>query len=186
MYKLLFSFLFLLSLTTYSQTKEETEQWIISKLAKYAKEYDLTFKDNNGIPEGGVYQYNYKFYIEGVNIVAECKIRNIKLASLGSGGADKTENEIEKAYIPICEIIKLDIEESSSSNSGKFLRILTNPKKVEIYRNGRLYYGGKLPAYHIPYDFDEEENLIQRFNKAFVRLKTFYPKPVKNKPKEAF
>ena len=63
---------------------------------------------------------------------------------------------------------------------------MTNVKKTEIYRNDRLYYGIKMAGYDIPYDFDNEENLIQRFNKAFEHLKTFYPKPVENKPKKFF
>jgi hypothetical protein len=154
-------FILFVNATSFGQTKakptlEQTVNWIVEKFNAYGVSYFFCIDGKM------LYQnHNYKFSYKPSNkqIIAEYK-RTV----FGDAVGDiLTTDEITK--IPINSINKIEYVETNecrgSDHINKFIGIATyNP--IDYIR--------------IPIDISQENNLLDRLQKAFADLKSYFPK----------
>jgi hypothetical protein len=176
-------FVFFIILNVSSQTKQETESWILGKLNLYGRENSRNFKlDGNNLI------YTYKNYDETFNefIIPIWSIEQVKIESINY------PNYILKFYL------KNYCKNCTSRTFGK----KNKWKSVTIYETKYSWENGRQVKREVPKsksvkdgysDFSEikseiksfevlitksdpEEDFIARFNKAIMHLQSLYPK----------
>lgn len=140
-------------------TEQETKNWLLSKIKSYSKNsYDMQITSGSAI---SVKNVNYTF-------------KDMNLIISYEGTPMMTGVETGTITIPICDCyIRVDNKIKYYNNHAKLI-ISSAYKNIKNYSsyNGNNYY--KLIGLSI--DFDREENLFNRFDKAFTNLKYFCPK----------
>ena len=157
----LFFFTSIINISCYSQSKSETEEWILSKLNTYTTGLKI---DNPN--EGDPFETKkYKYIIKNEKLYINCIEGYVK-----SGNLKKFYPAIY--IIPIWALIlKLD------NNS---ISIETEERIIKYYLNGKLI-SRIVNKVDVPLAIDGEPDLYLRLSKALKHLKEFYPKPI-NKP----
>lgn len=198
MKKIILTIVLLATVTgAYSQTKEETENWILDKLRthfnyeiNYSSRLDVATKSNEDINsfvvdfKDGFLYLNYKF-----NYSLEFPLRKengeerieYKIPIYALGEAFCYESEARDNILRNRFIISLS-DYYCDNCGGKFKLA----RYYDIINTGK----NKIGEWNIPKSVtipikrcQPEEDFVNRFNKAIQHLKTFYPKPVK---KETF
>lgn len=180
----------------FSQSMEDTEKWILTKLNLYTTERKETFTTGEGI---SMYFYtsniqnNYKFgfqTIENVRffIIVYNKENYHYEDEHGAGGyptgnkkfTHRTSEEWN-IFIPIYSIKSIidkgyenDVVYKNVKVATHLMEIQNSKGSYKKIKNGILEptFASKLSIIT-----DIEENIIQRLNKAFEHLKTFHKEP---------
>lgn len=166
---------FLLHTGLKAQTLEETKSWIVSKLNKYQKEaFGVKLK---GDCDSYWHSYNYISTFQQDTLVISYDVKLI-FPTCFKGDKVKDEKETAKkavAKIPISDISKI----SSYDNGSKFL-INTS---LESIRFIATFNSGNTESFtnscSIGFNLKTEQELLERLQKAFNHLITFYPKKAK-------
>lgn len=181
----------------YSQTKEETQNWILDKLKKhfnydisYSRRLDVATLSNEDINSFIVdfkdgflylsYKFNYSLLFplrseKGEEII-EYKIPIYSLLEASCSQNTARDNILKNRF-------SILLSEYYCDNCGGKFKL---SRHSDIVNQGKdIIDGWKKPTViSIPIESCQpEEDFINRFNKAIKHLKTFYPKPVK---KETF
>jgi len=198
MKKTLFIITLLLNFTgAFSQTKEETQNWILDKLKKHFN-YDIDHSD---------YDYPSTLSNEDINsFIVDFKDGFLYLSYkfnyslVFPARSEKGEERIEYK-IPIYSLREASCLQSTASDNilkNRFSILLSEyycdncGGKFKLSRHSSIVNQGKdiIDGWKKPTvitipikSCQPEEDFINRFNKAIQHLKTFYPKPVK---KETF
>lgn len=182
---------FLLITNVYSQTKQETENWILEKLQKYTyKKFDRhsssSISDRIFSFDGVHLLYSYKLYDYGRTynrkyIVPVWAIQDIYTS-------DKTLTFSLSKYCKECKL-----NESWRVERRKFVTYYVEPKykgqkkirKVKTVSNGyedKYNSSSGFTYFEIEgFSRNPEEDFIARFKKAIKHLQTLYPKQLKKK-----
>tara|TARA_R110001632_G_scaffold6324_5_gene25885 strand:- start:68846 stop:69373 length:528 start_codon:yes stop_codon:yes gene_type:complete len=152
---------------SYSQTKQETEDWILSKLRKYTPKGESELKN-------GYNQSNRTFSFDGVNFYY----------SYTSYRGYSRRNF--KYTIPVWAILKVDQESHYGNLIFSLQKYCTECKSNEKWVKNRYLNKGIINMSEdrtkftdvdiIRFQKDPEEDFINRFNKAIKHLQTLYPK----------
>lgn len=162
----------LLNISLKAQTLEETKSWILSKLNKYQKEsFGIKLK---GDCDSYLQSYNYVSSFQQDTLVISY---DIKVIFPNCFTGDKAKEEREAAKKALVKIPVSDISKISTSENGNKFAIHT---KLETIRFISTFFTGKNEAFtdicSIGINLKTEEDLLERLQKAFNRLKSFYPK----------
>ena len=178
-------------LTSFSQTKEETEQWILSKLKTYIAPHDVTFYNSYQMADGGYTEKDYAFTISNGKLLFSYTDRTVKLPSVDAVNRNADVKEVKKnVTIPLYAIKEIKKGNGKTVLIGKEFKsadeiiIFTDSQKISVEEEGSFTY--KKSAITIVLVNEEENDLPQRLQKAFTHLKTFYSAPVNSGVKEAF
>jgi hypothetical protein len=199
--KKLFLVITLLFVTnSYSQTKQESEKWILDKLKLYSKNFTtnnyFSYKKPTFKLDGNNLIINYK-YSEGVFTINGLKkttipiwaIKDIRMIEYEDSYGYKVYNfkfNLEK-YCKECSINERweetgykRVEYESVNKYGRKViktKRLANRIYTKKYRNQK-----EVTSVDVRFvSKDPEENFVARFNKAIKHLQTLYPKQVKKK-----
>lgn len=181
MKKLLLVFTLLFVTNSFSQTKEETEKWILNKLNRYNSYEDNRYKDHGfyhteKLVDGVFYFYEANYFFRGTTSFSakysKFPINKIERIEY-SGGS------IEFYLDTYCDkCVYKEYEGSSNSLSrSQLASIVSRLKETVLKENQRLFKF----AINTINSREPEENLVERLKKAIEHLKTFYPKPIKKK-----
>ena len=173
----LLNFALLVVLDLNAQTKLETEKWLVNKLNKYSAGYYADVPKNYGAVERR-YQDNYSFSISSTFLVIQF---NEYYAY-----RETTYRWKKKIMIPINGIAKFNKKSEIYSDVKNCLELILYKNRIYIEsdnnKNKSINYIAD--SYTIPFNFELEDNLVVRMNKALIHLKKFYPRPTM--PKETF
>ena len=168
----------------YSQTKVETENWIIDKINKYWK---IKYND------GDFYGKSGRFYFSSGNIIvsekgvnhSDCNSESVEdITTFPIWAIDKVliDKKFYKfpsliiQFTPYCEECTFIRDSDVIKRYGsEFCFVKMKKKKLSKLKQVKMYL----------IDSDPEKDFVDRFNKAITHLKTFYPKPSSGK-KEPF
>jgi hypothetical protein len=155
-----------------AQTVEETKSWILSKLNKYQKEsFGIKLK---GDCDSYLQSYNYVSSFQLDTLVISFDVKVIYPACFKG---DKTKEEREAAKKALVKIPISDISKISSSDNGNRFSIHT---KLETIKFNSTFSSGNTESFtdicSIGMNLRTEEQLLERLQKAFNRLVSFYPK----------
>lgn len=166
--KVLFIFLsFVIAITTYSQTKKETEDWLLQKLRKYTKESTIS----GWLIKTNYTKYtNYKFSFDEEYLVV-----SYNQQYFSEGEAGELQSCTEKLPIYDFESILINNITANIFISTKGKTVLTS------YDNFSTHTVSTQVSFL--FNSNAETDLQERMQKAFVNLKKFYAKP---KSKEVF
>lgn len=180
----------LISSACFSQTKQETEDWILQKLRKYKVESERAEFFFDGSNLNIVWKNTSELKTKEQFIIPVWAIQNILLTS--ENGVAKITFHVDK-YCTGCKGI---IEgrkkrykkeyyyetkygwEQGRQVSRKVEKSKRVPDGYETYRDEKTQPGGFKFRFK---STDPEENFINRLNKAIRHLQTLYPKKPANK-----
>lgn len=171
--------LFFLSSDAKAQTLEETKSWILSKLNKYQTEiFGIKLK---GDCDSYNQSYNFHSTFKKDTLVISFDNKTI-FPDCFMGNRERVEKET--AQKAVVKIPISDITEISASDYGSKFYINT---KLETIRFIATFVTGNNETFtdvcQIGMNVKTENELLERMQKAFKRLVSFYPK---KKNKEAF
>jgi hypothetical protein len=155
-----------------AQSLEETKTWILSKLNKYQREWFGV--KLNGDCDKSIQSYNFKFKFEKDTLIVT---NDVKVIFPQCYKGDKTNAEKNTATKLVSKIPIFDIAKISSLNYGIALNINS---KLETIRSIATFSSGDVESYSgsvmIGLNLNTEDSLLERLQKAFTHLQTFYPK----------
>jgi len=184
-YLLTISFLINAQTTPSQPTKQETEQWVLSKLNRYGP-IGVNVTDEYLEPKPMLLNMDTNFVIE--NGYLEYTTVSICISACHSNDLQNKFPTPSRTYtkisIPLNNVISIDtISIKSSVFSTKIILDLTvNCKCIVMKQSEILNYGSSLTDAAswttdnccLFIDANAEPNLVQRMKKAFLYLKTFY------------
>ncbi len=162
---LVLSFSLFNSCLVFSQTKEETEKWIIEKLSKYAVKTITCF--NIGTKKDCANAKDFQYKIVNGNLIISYNY---------SDYSSLYRITPKKYHVPIGA---LDFDRSYIDGNEFVLK--TKSFCIKQYVNGVLDKELVNAAY-IGFNNSGEENLMLRMIKALKHLVTFYPIETENEP----
>lgn len=155
------------SVASFAQTKAETEQWILDKLRTYGsgtfvRSWSDSFDTRQYRFEGNYLIYSYKGFVKGFatdNWYKKEYQYRIPIWALKSVRFVRSDDQDWLSFTldNYCKDCTLSIKDLENNNWSKPRE--TTEMKIEFKSS------------------DPEENFIERFQKAIVHLKSFYPKP---------
>jgi len=212
MKKILLTIVLLATVTgAFSQTKEETENWIREKIFKYT-----SHKGGSTSEVYNTIEFTTNGYVK-MRFLTITSVKYIDASYNGRGGGTSYRNKytIRNWTFPIWAIGEVTLrsenkngyDEGYSEYSDTFLNFNVDKYSKEYceykYTKARMIPNNSLSrteqwekymeeteqlafsntVLRISFQNDPEEDFVNRFNKAIQHLKTFYPKPLK---KETF
>lgn len=177
------------SINGYTQSKTETEQWLLSKLNKYTlRQFELLYRDGELGSYGSSLIENYSFRFEDPYLIVSFREKRSTIGSYGSQDKKSIcnyEYKIPIAYFQDIVITNANaknyIQDIGYINAIKYQILVTKEGAMQVTSNGI-----KMPYTPLKLDLlissEEEDFLPQRLNKAFLLLRSLYSKP-KAKPK---
>ncbi len=183
-----------ISITGYTQSKTETEQWLLSKLNKYTlSQFDMLY--HYGDPDKGSYGStrieNYSFRFEDPYLIISFREKRSTSESFGIGAENASEHISNYEYrIPLAYFQDVIVSDSNAKEYKQGVGYISCIKyQIVVTKDGEMQVtsnGSREPYTYLKITLlissEEEDNLPQRLKKAFLNLKTLYSKP-KAKPK---
>lgn len=179
----------LISITGYTQSKTETEQWLLSKLNKYTlRQFDLLYREGELGSYGSTLIENYSFRFEDPYLIISFREKRSTSGSYGTQDKESISNyeyRIPLAYFQDIVVTNPNAREYKQGigyiNAIEYQIVVTKEGAMQVTSNG-----SRMPYTPLKVDLlissEEEDNLPQRLKKAFLNLRTLYSKP-KAKPK---
>lgn len=168
-----------LTLAAKAQSAEETKSWILSKLNKYQQEtFGIKLK---GDCDSYLQSYNYvsSFLLDTLVISYD-----VKVIFPDCFTGDKAKEEREAAKKAVVKIPVPDISKVSASVNGNKFIIHTKLKTIRFISS---FVAEQTESFtdvcSVGMNLNTEDDLLERLQRAFTHLMTFYPK---KKAKEAF
>ncbi|RZK05200.1 MAG: hypothetical protein EOO46_16015 [Flavobacterium sp.] len=156
----------------------ETQSWILSKLNSYQKNLSIGSYDGSS---SNSYS-NFTFSFSGYNMIINFK----ETSSLRAYGNDNTWTHYYTVTVPICECSFYRPSNNrgvgAMTYGGGNFGFSSSRKSITKTEQGRSTEYAS--SFDISIDFDRENDLFNRLQKAFNTLKTYCPTQVR--PKEAF
>lgn len=152
-----------------SASKEQTEEWILSKLNNYVEDYSIG-DAFSGLGKTKYQTFEFTFEGEALKITYTTETSRHRVS-------DNTfENYSKSCYavIPIADFTdfyKLTFSPYSRNSPSSNCSIRTKFSSIYISE-----YEGKSDNFSLFIDFSQEDNLDKRLNSAFKHLATFYKK----------
>lgn len=184
-------FVLLFFSSSYSQSKSETEQWILEKMRNNIQE--LSEHDGSvfdPVPSSSSRSHNYQLRFDNDNLVIEFVLRIVTPRHNGyTYDYDAKDNKV-KVLIPIYDIkdiLKSGVKYVTLPTKSAICdetKISTTSASIRYFKNEFEEF--KRTSITINLLNENDENLVPRLNKAFLHLKQYYPKPQKIQKKEIF
>jgi hypothetical protein len=183
--------LFITSLQSFSQTKSETEQWILDKLRTTIQEFNESHSIGSSTdifsPMSRHRHYDYSFYFDSEYLVIEYKNRYTVGKEVNPDGVEEKRIKILIPVNNINEIKRLKQENVWSPKkyvTCDQIEITTQPSSIKYFNGGfeELKHNSEI----INLSNENDENLAERLKKAIFHLKQFYPQKQKETKKETF
>jgi hypothetical protein len=156
----------------------ETQSWILSKLNGYQKNLSTGSLDGSS---SNSYS-NFSFSFSGFNLITTFK----ESSSLSANGYNNSWTHYYSVTIPVCDCSTYRPSNNrgygAMTYGGGNFGFSSSKKNITQTEQGQS--ARYLSSFDISVDFDRENDLFGRMQKAFNNLKTYCP--VVNKPKEAF
>lgn len=158
-----------------AQTAEETKSWILSKLNKYQQEsFGVKLK---GDCDSYLQSYNYVSTFQKDSLIISYDVKVI-YPNCFKGDRMKAENEAAKKVTT--KIAIADISKISSSEYGNKFSIHS---KLETIKFMAIFDSGNVESFtdvcSIGLNLKTEGELLERLQKAFNHLVSFFPKKEK-------
>ena len=155
-----------------AQTLEETKSWILSKLNKYQREsFGIKLK---GECDSYLQSYNYVSSFQQDTLIISY---DVKVIFPYCFKGDKAKEERDAAKKALVKISVSDISKITTFDNGNKVAIHT---KLETIRFVSTFVTGKNEVFtdicSIGMSLKTEEELLERLQKAFNHLISFYPK----------
>jgi hypothetical protein len=161
------------TVTTYSQTKQETEKWLLGKLTA-CTQTGLRYVSIKSEVEDHSYIIMYaenKFSISQGNLVISFKELFPKKNKYAKPNDLIKFDTIKVSYsIPIGSCKSFEEYRDGSS----MLKLTCDSKSIKRWFNGKLQDGKSYDA-EFGFDLKCDTDLLDRLNKALLHLKSFYP-----------
>jgi len=193
MKKIIFCIYCIFCLTTigFSQSKEESERWILTKLNIYTANHDEVFWRND-LFYTSHRDKDFKFSfetIEGVRFLIIVYTRSYYHYDINQKLENITSEE-RNVFIPIYAINNIEALDHTGSTIYKNVNVATDVMRLSINKGsyekskGGILY--PITSFELTVITDIEDNIIERINKAFLHLKTFFKEPEKLYKREPF
>lgn len=182
----------ILSTTVFSQTKSETEQWILEKLRNNIQDFNEgNYVQISDPPSATSRSYNYQFSFDTGSLVVQFTKRVVSPRFDGMKYNFEAKDYSIKMLIPIYDINEItktkDVNVLIPSKHWATcdqVEISTLTTTIKYFEND--FEDLKESSITLNLLNENDENLASRLQKAFTYLKQFYSKPQKNTKKEIF